>query len=71
MNKKTGLWIALDLIFVIVFNVVFFTLLGGEHPASVWVAYAFIHIAYIMVVVTPFLTRKERSFTALTSPKDL
>lgn len=60
MNKKTGLWIALDLIFVIVFNVVFFTLLGGEHPASVWVAYAFIHIAYIMVVVTPFLTRKGR-----------
>lgn len=60
MNKKTGLWIALDLIFVIVFNVVFFTLLGGEHPASVWVAYVFIHIAYIMVVVTPFLTRKGR-----------
>lgn len=60
MNKKTGLWIALDLIFVVVFNVVFFILLSGKHPASVWVAYAFIHIAYIMVVVTPFLTRKGR-----------
>lgn len=60
MKKKTGLWIALDLIFVVLFNVVFFALLGGKHPASVWIAYAFIHIAYIMVVVTPFLARKGR-----------
>lgn len=60
MNKKTGLWIALDLIFVIVFNVIFFTICGGKQPASVWIAYVIIHFAFIMVVITPFIIRKGR-----------
>jgi len=61
MNKKSVLWILLDLIFLIVFNVVFFVTSGFEHPASVWISYVFIHFAYIMVVVTPFLIRKGSS----------
>lgn len=59
MNKKLVLRIILDLIFLVVFNAVFFIAGGVEHTASVWVAYAFIHLAYIMVVVTPFLTVKS------------
>ena len=34
---------------------------GAQHPASVWISYGFIHFAYIMLVITPFLIRKSSS----------
>lgn len=61
MNKKTVLWIILDLIFLAIFNTVFFVMTGLQHPASVWISYGFIHFAYLMVIVTPFLIRKSSS----------
>ncbi len=61
MNKKSILWILLDLIFLAVFNTVFFVAGGLEHTASVWISYGFIHFAYMMVLVTPFLIRKSSS----------
>lgn len=61
MKKTNGLWIMLYLIFLIIFNAVFFIAGGSEHPASVWVSYGFIHFSYLMLVVTPFLVRKETS----------
>lgn len=61
MNKKTVLQILLDLVFVIVFNVVFFLSAGTEHPASVWISYGFIHFSYLMILLTPFLTRRSSS----------
>lgn len=61
MNKKSVLWIILDLVFLIVFNTVFFFAGGFEHPASVWLSYGFIHFAYLMVIATPFLIRKSSS----------
>lgn len=61
MKKKTALWILLDLVFLLVFNVVFFVAEGEKHLASVWIAYAFIHFAYLMVLVTPYLIRKSSS----------
>lgn len=59
MSKKTILWIILDLIFLVVFNTVFFTLSGLHHPASVWISYVLIHLAYLMVIITPALIRKS------------
>ena len=61
MNKRSVLWILLDLIFLAVFNTVFFVVGGTEHTASVWISYGFIHFAYLMVLVTPFLIRKSSS----------
>lgn len=61
MNKKSVLWILLDLIFLAVFNTVFFVAGGTDHTASVWISYGFIHFAYLMVLVTPFLIRKSSS----------
>lgn len=58
MDKKRTLWILLDLVFLIVFNVVFFVAGGSDHPASVWISYGFIHFAYIILLITPFLIRK-------------
>lgn len=61
MNKKSILLILLDLVFLVVFNVVFFVAGGTQHPVSVWISYGFIHFAYIMLLVTPFLVRKSSS----------
>ena len=61
MNKKSILWILLDLIFLAVFNTVFFVAGGTTYPASVWISYGFIHFSYLMVLVTPFLIRKSSS----------
>lgn len=62
--KKTVLWILLDLVFLIVFNTVFFVSGGTSHSASVWIAYGFIHFSYLMVLATPFLIR-ESSISAI------
>lgn len=63
MNKKTFLWILLDLVIITVFNVLFFALGGKEHPSAVWIAYGFIHFAYVMMVITPLLIRRSSSST--------
>lgn len=59
MSKKSALWIMLDLVFLIVFNTVFFVAGGTEHPSSVWISYGFIHFSYFMILLTPVLTRKS------------
>ena len=61
MNKKNVLCLLLDLVFLVIFNVVFFVLGGTEHPASVWISYGFIHFSYIMLLITPKLIRKSSS----------
>ena len=59
--KKTVLWIILDLIFLVIFNALFFVLGGTEHNNSVWISYGFIHFAYLMLILTSVLTRKSKS----------
>ena len=61
MKKKSILWGILNLIFLIVFNVLFFVLGGVEHNASVWISYGFIHFAYLMLLITPKLIRGGKS----------
>lgn len=58
MNKRNILWIILDSVFIIIFNMFFFVLGKMPHPASVWIAYAFIHFAYLTMIATPFLAGK-------------
>jgi hypothetical protein len=61
MKKTSVLWIILDLIFLLVFNALFFILAGIGHTASVWISYGFIHFAYFMLLLTPLLIRKGKS----------
>ena len=61
MKKKNVLWTILNLIFLIVFNVLFFAMGGDEHHASVWISYVFIHFAYLMLLLTPKLIRAGKS----------
>lgn len=62
MKNTNALWIILDLIFLIIFNALFFALGGVEHSVSVWMSYGFIHFAYLMLILTPLLLRKGKSF---------
>jgi hypothetical protein len=48
-------------IFLIIFNALFFVLGGSEHNVSVWISYGFIHFAYLMLLLTPKLTREVKS----------
>ena len=61
--KKTVLTSLLGLVFLAVFNVIFFVLTGPERLAAMWISYAFIHFAYIMFCVTPFLVRRSSAAT--------
>ena len=61
MNKKSILYILLDLVFLAVFNTVFFVIGGTEHPTSVWISYGFIHFSYLTVLAAPYLIRKSSS----------
>lgn len=68
MNKKIMLWMILDLIFIIAFNMVFFIATGTQHRVSVWISYIFIHFSYIMLLITPFMIRKSNNTTVLGLP---
>ena len=61
MKKTNVLWIVLCLIFLIVFNAVFFIAGGTDHKTSVWISYGFIHFSYFMLLLTPILARKGKS----------
>lgn len=60
MRKNILKWI-LALIFPIVFNIVFFAAGGFEHPASVWISYVWIHLAYVLLAALPLYVRKTKS----------
>ena len=61
MKKVNTLWTILNLIFLVVFNVLFFVLGDAEYNTSVWISYGFIHFAYFMLLLTPKLFREGKS----------
>ncbi len=61
MKKTNTLWMMMNLIFLIIFNAMFFMLGGTDHTMSAWISYGFIHFAYFMLLATPFLIRKGKS----------
>ena len=61
MKKTTIMWAILNIIFLVIFNVLFFVLGGSNHPASVWISYGSIHFAYLMLLLTPKLIRGGKS----------
>lgn len=61
MKKTSVLWLLLDLIFLIIFNAVFFVAGGFDHKLSVWISFSFINFAYLMLLITSVLIRKGKS----------
>jgi len=60
MKKINIYWLILDSLFLIAFNFVFFLTDIGRGP-SVMISYGFMHFAYLMLILTPFLIRKGKS----------
>lgn len=59
MSKTKILWIIIHLIFLATFNTIFFLLKGTDNPASVWISYGAIHLAYLLVWFIRFFRLKE------------
>ena len=59
MKRVNILWLLLDSLFLIVFNLLFF-MLGdaGNAKTSVWISYGFIHFTYFMLLLTPLFIRR-------------
>lgn len=68
MCRENMLWLLLDSVFLLVFNIFFFVLGGTEHETSVWISYGFIHFSYIMLLLTPFFIRKSANALILGYP---
>jgi len=67
MSKTAKLWIIIHLIFLATFNTIFFILKGTDNPASVWISYGAIHLAYILVWFIRFFRLKEASLFGISS----
>lgn len=61
MIRKSVLWTLLDLVFLIAFNLIFFIVSGLTHTISVWISYTFIHISYVMLLLTPLFTHNNKT----------
>ena len=59
--RNKALKYSLYAVIPLLFNGLFFLLGGTDHHASVWIAYAWIHIAYLLLIATPLLSRKTQS----------
>lgn len=57
----------LTLVFLITFNGIFFLLSGTENPDSVWISYAFVHLAYFTMLFIPIYKTKGEASYYLTS----
>lgn len=65
MKKTKGLWLVFHILFLVVFNTVFFLLKGTDNLPSVWISYVAIHLAYIIAWMLPFLRMHSPSIFGL------
>ena len=47
-------------IFLIFFNLLFFILCGTENNSSTWISYGFIHVAYLLLLITPLFNKENK-----------
>ena len=65
--KANVLKVVIGLIFLIVFNVLFFLLGGTERTDTEWVCYGFIHAAYLCLLATPLFCNAGKGETVLSA----
>ena len=56
MKRVNILWLLLNSLFLIVFNLLFF-MFQESFTTPVWISYAFIHFSYILLLLTPTLVK--------------
>lgn len=52
MKKNKILWIIFYSVFILIFNITFFVLGGIEHGTATWISYSFIHMSYLLIIIT-------------------
>ena len=65
--KSNILKVVVGLIFLILFNALFFLLGGTERTTTEWICYAFIHVAYLCVLITPLFCNAGKGETVLSA----
>lgn len=64
MNRKNVFVVLIDLIFLIVFNAVFF-IVTTERNTTTWISYGFIHLSYMMLLLLSVISRKGTKSTVI------
>lgn len=64
-NKSKKLILVSIILFLIMFNLIFFILGGVNHNISVWIAYGFIHLSGIVLIISAFIPTKNNQLSAL------
>lgn len=65
--KGNVLKIIIALIFLMLFNVLFFVLGGTEQSQVNWICYGFIHIAYLCLLTTPLFCNYRKGMVVLSA----
>ena len=68
MKRKRSMMYAIFAIFLVMFNIVFFVSGGSNREASVWIAYSFIHISFLAIILTTVMVTNSRKMEELTIP---
>lgn len=63
--KKNIIKVLVGLIFLIVFNLLFFLLGGTERSVTEWISYGFVHFAYLCILSIPLFCKKRNGRTVL------
>lgn len=70
-KKKLILWTLLDVVFFVVFNILFFVLGGFSQDASVLVSAIFVLVAFVFSIATHFLMKKTSNKKIFGNPYHL
>ena len=59
--RKKALLCAFFAIPLILFNVLFFLIAGTANPRSVWISFAWMQFAFLLLICTPWLSRRTET----------
>ncbi len=61
MKKFRFHWLVVGILILAIFNILFFWLKPEKDNIGTWISYAFIHIAYLEIILVPFLSPHSKS----------
>lgn len=61
MKSKRLSWIISALAFLVIFNALFYVLGGINRNASEWISYCFVHLSYLLLLISPAFTQRGES----------
>lgn len=65
--KSSIFKIIIGLVFLALFNILYFVVGGTEHVSIDWVCYGFIHASYLMILITPLFCLSNKTMSVQSS----